>query len=199
MFTGIITDVGIIDSLEQRASGVTGKISTKLPLSSLSLGASVACAGACMTVIDSGSEGEGENWFIYEASVETLDCTTMGSWQAGDRVNLEGSLRLGDELGGHLVTGHVDGRAELIDLIDEADMRRLRFRAPPELARFIAAKGSVTLDGTSLTVNLVDGNTFTVMLIPHTLAVTTWSDRRPGDMVNIEVDLMARYVARLAE
>ena len=109
MFTGIVTDVGIVDSLEQRASGVTGRISTKLPMSSLSLGASAACAGACMTVIDSGSADDDKNWFMYEASVETLDCTTMGSWKAGDRINLEGSLRLGDELGGHLVTGHVDG------------------------------------------------------------------------------------------
>jgi riboflavin synthase len=198
MFTGIVTDIGEVERLEPRATGVRLRIATVYDPDGIALGASIACSGACLTVIERGRTG-GRNWFDVEASVETLEKTTMGGWTAGTRINLERALRIGDELGGHIVTGHVDGVAELIARDDVADMRRLTFRAPKDLARFIAQKGSVTLDGTSLTVNDVAGDTFSVMLIPHTLAVTTWGERRAGDRVNLEIDMMARYVARLRE
>lgn len=198
MFTGIVSDIGVVARIEPRATGVRLRIATAYDPDGIALGASIACSGACLTVIERGRSGDG-NWFDVEASVETLEKTTMGSWTAGTRINLERALRLGDELGGHIVTGHVDGVADLIARDDVADMRRLTFRAPKDLARFIAQKGSVTLDGTSLTVNDVEGDTFSVMLIPHTLAVTTWGERRAGDRVNLEIDMMARYVARLRE
>lgn len=196
MFTGIITDVGEIAAVEQRSTGVKLRIATAYDPDGIAIGASIACAGACLTVIERGRR-DGRGWFDVEASVETLDKTTLGAWTTGTRINLERALKIGDELGGHIVTGHVDAVADLIGREDVSDMSRLTFRVPKELARFVAEKGSVTLDGTSLTVNAVDGDRFSVMLIPHTLTVTTWGDRRPRDRVNFEVDMMARYVARL--
>lgn len=198
MFTGIVTDVGEVVAVEPRATGVRLTIATAYEPEGIALGASIACAGACLTVVDRGRIG-GSGWFAVEASEETLAKTTLGGWGKGTRINLERALKLGDELGGHLVTGHVDAVADLVARDDVADMARLTFAVPPALARFVAQKGSVTLDGTSLTVNDVDGDRFTVMLIPHTLSVTTWGGRRAGDRVNLEVDMMARYVARLAE
>ena len=198
MFTGIITDVGEVERVEPRASGVRLRILTAYEPETIALGASIACSGACLTVVERGRSERG-NWFDVEASVETLDKTTLGSWRAGTRINLERALKMGDELGGHIVTGHVDGVATLIARDAEADMARLTFEAPGELARYIARKGSVTLDGTSLTVNDVEGDRFQVMLIPHTLTVTTWGGCRAGDRVNLEIDMMARYVARLRE
>jgi riboflavin synthase len=198
MFTGIITDVGVVAAVTPRASGARLRIATAYDPDSIAIGASIACAGACLTVIERGRDGD-RNWFDIEASVETLAKTTLGDWRSGSRINLERALRIGDELGGHIVTGHVDGVALLAGREDIDGMARLTFDAPPYLARFIAQKGSVTLDGTSLTVNGVVGARFDVMLIPHTLAVTTWGEAREGDRVNLEVDMMARYVARLGE
>lgn len=194
------------------------RIGTIYEPAGIALGASIACGGACLTVVERGggimaaipADAEpgspldktrpvGRGWFDVEASVETLDKTTLGSWTVGTRINLERALKIGDELGGHIVTGHVDGIATLVARDDVADMARLTFEAPHALSRFIAEKGSVTLDGTSLTVNTVDGDRFSVMLIPHTLTVTTWGDRKPGDRINLEVDTMARYAARLIE
>jgi riboflavin synthase len=199
MFTGIVTDIGAITEVEERGSGLHIRMQTQLLMKDLSMGASVACGGACMTVVAAGEGANGQNWFEFDASAETLDCTTMSRWRSGTHVNLEPSLRLGDDMGGHMVTGHVDATATITQIAADGDTRRLNFTVPHALAKFIAAKGSVTLDGTSLTVNSVEGNQFSVMLIPHTLQVTTWSDRGVGDPVNLEVDLMARYVARLAE
>jgi riboflavin synthase len=198
MFTGIVTDIGEIARIEPRATGVRLRIATAYDPDGIDLGASIACSGACLTVVERGRTGD-RGWFDVEASVETLDKTTLSAWTVGTRINLERALRIGDELGGHIVTGHVDGVATLIAREDVADMRRLVFRVPHDLARFIAEKGSVTLDGTSLTVNSVAGDDFSVMLIPHTLSVTTWGDRAAGDRVNLEIDMMARYVARLRE
>ncbi len=200
MFTGIITDVGEVAEVRRLASGVRLRLLTSYDPDTIALGASIACAGACLTAVEVGSGGRGErNWFEVEASVETLAKTTLSEWTAGTRVNLERALRIGDELGGHIVTGHVDGVARLVRREEVGGMARLVFEAPQACARFIAGKGSVTLDGTSLTVNAVDGDRFEVMLIPHTLAVTTWAAASAGDRVNLEVDMMARYVARLTE
>jgi riboflavin synthase len=198
MFTGIITDVGEVVALSPLPSGVRLRIATAYDTGGIDLGASIACSGPCLTVVAKGMAA-GRGWFEVEASVETLDKTTIGAWKPGTRINLERALRIGDELGGHIVTGHVDGVATLVERADVGGMARLAFEAPADLARFIAQKGSVTLDGTSLTVNAVDGARFEVMLIPHTLSVTTWGGARAGDRVNLEVDLMARYAARLTE
>jgi riboflavin synthase len=162
---------------------------------SIAIGASMACAGCCLTVI----ETDGDGRFAVQASAETLSVTTLGGWQVGTRINLERPLRMGDELGGHVVSGHVDGVGEIVSVAPEGESRRFRFRVPDGLARFIASKGSVALDGTSLTVNEVEGTVFGVNIIPHTLAVTTWGRAEPGDPVNVEIDMLARYVARLAE
>ncbi|WP_181702925.1 riboflavin synthase [Chthonobacter albigriseus] len=198
MFTGIVTDVGEVAALVPRETGVKLRIATAYDPETIALGASIACAGACLTVIERGIDGN-RRFFDVEASVETLDKTTLGDWRVGTRINLERALKIGDELGGHIVTGHVDGVATLAARDDVGDMARLTFEAPHALARFIAQKGSVTLDGTSLTVNDVEGDRFSVMLIPHTLAMTTWGASRAGDRVNLEVDTMARYAARLIE
>lgn len=198
MFTGIVTDVGEVLRLTERDTGVKVRIGTAYDPETIALGASIACAGACLTVVERGVEGS-RPYFDVEASVETLDKTTLGTWRPGTRINLERALKIGDELGGHIVTGHVDGVATLVARDDVADMARLTFEVPHALSRFIAEKGSVTLDGTSLTVNAVEGDRFSVMLIPHTLTVTTWGERRAGDRINLEVDTMARYAARLAE
>ena len=198
MFTGIITDIGRLDALEKHGD-------TRLTLScgydaaGIDLGASIACSGICLTVVDRGSAEDGRTWFSVDASQETLDCTTLGTWQAGRSINLERSLKMGDELGGHLVSGHVDGVGEIMSIDQDGDSKRFRFGVPGDLAPYIAAKGSVALDGTSFTVNEVDGSSFGINIIPHTLEVTTWGLAKPGDRVNIEIDMLARYVARLTE
>lgn len=199
MFTGIVTDLGEIVDVAPRAAGVRLRIATAYDPDGIDMGASIACSGPCLTVVEKGRLADGRGYFDVEASTETLARTTMGTWAPGRRINLERSLRLGDELGGHMVTGHVDGVAELVSRTNEADMARFVFRVPHDYARFVAAKGSIALDGTSLTVNEVDGDRFGVMMIPHTLAVTSWGASRAGMHVNFEVDLMARYVARLGE
>jgi riboflavin synthase len=198
MFTGIITDVGEVIAVSERETGIRLRITSKYPSDDIDMGASIAHAGICLTVVDKGLEGN-RNWFDVEISPETLRVTTAGRWQVGTRLNLERSLTLGQEMGGHLVTGHVDRVAELIERANDGDMAVLTFRVPESHARFIAAKGSICLDGTSLTVNTVGPDTLSVMLIPHTLTVTTWGAAEVGDPVNFEVDLMARYAARLLE
>ncbi|MCF1502796.1 riboflavin synthase [Afifella sp. H1R] len=196
MFTGIITDVGEVLTTSDLAAGRRFEIATAYDPETIAIGASIACAGTCLTVIELGTT-QGGGWFAVEASTETLERTALGSWETGTRINLERALRASDELGGHIVTGHIDGVAEIIGRADEGDMAKFTFAVPDDLARFIAEKGSVALDGTSLTVNTVEGATFTIMLIPHTLQVTTWGEKKVGDHVNLEIDLMARYLARL--
>ncbi len=199
MFTGIVTDVGEVLGVEERAEGLRRlAIACRYALESIAIGASIACSGVCLTVVSAGMRGN-QPVFEADAAAETLAVTTVGRWAAGARINLERSLRLGDELGGHLVAGHVDGLAELVEREDLPDMARLTFEAPDHLARFIAPKGSVALDGVSLTVNEVAGSRFSVLIIPHTLAVTTFGELRPGTAVNLEADLMARYAARLLD
>lgn len=198
MFTGIVSDVGTVEKVEQLDRGRRFRVATHWDISGMEIGASVAHAGVCLTVVGKGGDA-GNHWFESEAWEEALRLTTLADLHVGDHVNLERSLRMGDELGGHLVSGHVDGKAVIADRREEGGAVRFVLDAPRTLAKFIAAKGSVALDGTSLTVNGVDGNRFDVLLIRHTLDVTTWGERRAGDSVNIEVDQMARYAARLAE
>jgi len=199
MFTGIVTDVGEIVAIEEHGSARRIAIACSYPLQSIAIGASIANGGICLTVTALSAGADGSTVFSVDASSETIARTTLGSWTKGQRLNLERALRLGDELGGHIVSGHIDGVAEVLSREDRDGTARFAFRAPRSLAKFIAEKGSVALDGTSLTVNKVDGDTFTVMMIPHTLAVTTWGAARPGDTANLEVDTMARYAARLAD
>ena len=199
MFTGIVTDLGEVRSVHPRANNLSRlTIYTRYPRLELIEGASVACSGVCLTVVDTGEE-DGRVWFAADAAAETLAITTVGTWRHGSRVNLERPLKLGDELGGHLVAGHVDGLATIIARDDMTDTAKFTLRAPHDLARFIASKGSVALDGVSLTVNQVEGDTFTVLIIPHTLSVTGLGAWREGDAVNLEIDTMARYAARLIE
>ena len=198
MFTGLISDVGEVLGVEPRGGLSRIRLACGYPLDTLALGASIACAGPCLTVVGAGSTG-GRAWFDVDVGAETLARTNAGSWRPGTRLNLERSLRLGDELGGHIVTGHIDGVAEVAARADTDGMARFDIDAPDDLARFIAEKGSVALDGTSLTVNAVAGRRFSVLLIPHTLAVTTWGGVRVGAKLNLEVDLMARYAARLMQ
>ena len=200
MFTGIVTDIGEITSLKPVAQGQLHRmrIACGYDQTTIADGASIACNGVCLTVVASGT-ADGKTWFDVDAAAETLGMTTARHWAQGGRLNLERALKIGDELGGHLVSGHVDGIAELIEREDLTDMARLVLRAPAPLARFIAQKGSVALDGVSLTVNEVDRETFAVLIIPHTLRVTTLGALRAGDRVNLEVDQMARYAARLME
>ena len=198
MFTGLVSDVGTIVSREERGQLIRFRISCNYDLASIALGASIACSGPCLTAVDMGSEN-GRTWFDVDVAAETLARTSAGAWEAGSCINLERSLKIGDELGGHIVTGHVDGIATITARDAFDGMVRFDFRAPQSVKKFIAEKGSVSLDGTSLTVNSVSDDIFSVLLIPHTLAVTTWQDRKAGDAVNLEVDLMARYAARLTE
>ncbi len=199
MFTGIVTDIGEVVSVKARADDLHRlKIACRYARASIVDGASIACSGICLTVVGAGEE-DGRTWFAADAAAETLRVTTAGSWRHGSRINLERALKVGDELGGHVVSGHVDGFAELVAREDLTDMARLAFRAPAPLARFVAPKGSVTLDGVSLTVNEVAGDTFAVLIIPHTLQVTTLGSLGVGEPVNLEVDQMARYAARLFE
>lgn len=193
MFTGIITDIGEILETEQRGD-LRAKIGTRYDMSRVDMGASIACDGVCLTVVD-----KGQAWFAVDISAETVSKTNIGAWVAGTRVNLERALKVGDELGGHIVSGHVDGLAEVIAAEDEGDSTRVRLRAPSALARFIAPKGSVALNGTSLTVNEVEGEVFGINFIPHTKQATTWGEVAVGDPINLEIDTLARYVARLQE
>ncbi len=192
MFTGIITDVGTIREVEQ-AGDLRARIGTAYDTGGIDIGASIASDGVCLTVV-----ALGPDWYDVQISAETVSKTNLSGWAPGTRVNLERALRVGDELGGHIVSGHVDGVAEVIELRDEGDSTRVRMRAPRDLARFIAPKGSVALNGTSLTVNEVEGEVFGVNIIPHTREVTTWGGVRTGDLVNLEIATLARYVARLA-
>ena len=195
MFTGIVTDVGRIRAVDALPEGRRLTIATAYDPETIDIGASIACGGPCLTVVEKGTRDD--RWFAVEAWEEALRLTTLGTWREGTPVNTERSLCIGDELGGHLVSGHVDGTAEVIDRRDEGDAVRFTLRAPDALARFIAPKGSVALDGTSLTVNGVEGPEFDVLIIKHTLGVTTWGERGVGDRVNLEIDQMARYAARL--
>ncbi|MEM9436676.1 MAG: riboflavin synthase [Pseudomonadota bacterium] len=193
MFTGIITDIGTIRDVEQRGD-LRARIETRYDMARVDMGASIACDGCCLTVVD-----KGEGWFDVDVSAESVSKTNLTTWTAKKRINLERSLKVGDELGGHIVSGHVDGVATIAAIREEGDSTRVTFAAPAELAKFIAPKGSIALNGTSLTVNEVDGASFGVNMIPHTKAVTTWGDMAEGDKVNLEIDTLARYVARLAE
>ncbi|MEM1318049.1 MAG: riboflavin synthase [Pseudomonadota bacterium] len=194
MFTGIITVIGTIDAMELLPQGKRFKVGTAYEVETIDIGASIAHSGVCLTVVE-----KGEGSYKVEAWEEALRLTTAGDWAKGTRLNLERALKVGDELGGHIVAGHVDGVAEVVSVKDEGDATRFTLRAPGNLARFIAEKGSVALDGTSLTVNGVDGATFDVLLIAHSLSVTTWGAVKVGHRINLEVDTMARYAARLAE
>lgn len=204
MFTGLVSDVGEVVAAEQVHDTLRRfRVASSYAAGSIALGASIACSGPCLTVVAAGPSERG-SWFEVDVAAETLARTTAVDWQVGSRLNLERPLKIGDELGGHLVTGHVDGVAEIVgrDEVSEGGCTRTaRFliRAPATLARFIAEKGSVALDGTSLTVNGVEGDVFSVLIIPHTLAVTTWRERLAADRLNLEVDLMARYAARLMQ
>ena len=197
MFTGIITDIGTIAKVTQ--SGDTRfDVLTAYETDTIDMGASIAHSGVCLTVIDKGKGAEGD-WFAVEASKETLDVTSAANWQAGTKLNLERALKMGDELGGHIVSGHFDGLAEITAITPEGDSQRYTFKTSAALMPFIAPKGSVTLDGTSLTVNEVEGLTFGVNLIPHTQDVTTWGLSKVGDIINLEIDVLARYVARMKQ
>ena len=195
MFTGIVTDLGEILELEQKGD-LRARIKTNYDTAGITFGASIACDGICLTAVDFG-----DNWFDVEISSENVSKTIIGSglWKVGHTVNLERSLKVGDELGGHIVSGHVDGIVKVTSIKDEGDSTRFVFEAPSELARYIAPKGSVALNGTSLTVNEVDSNTFGVNLVPHTKKVTSWGKTQVNDPINLEIDTLARYVARLAE
>ena len=193
MFTGIITDIGTVRAIV-RNGDTRFEINTAYDLATVELGASISCNGCCLTVVEKGS-----GWFAIQASAETLSKTTLGSWGQGTRINLERALKIGDELGGHIVSGHVDGLGEIVSIASEGESKRFRIRVGDELARFIAPKGSVAVDGTSLTVNEVERNVFGVNIIPHTQTATTWGGMHEGQRVNIEIDMLARYVARLTE
>jgi riboflavin synthase len=196
MFTGMITDVGAIRQVEKRGDTHV-VIATHYDVGVIDIGASIACSGVCLTIVDKGTSND--RWFVVTASGETLSKTTVADWRQGDPVNLERPMRLGDELGGHIVAGHVDGVAEIVGMVADGESKRMMFEAPLRFAHFIAAKGSIALDGVSLTVNEVDGPRFGVNIIPHTLKVTTFGRAKQGGKVNLEVDLLARYVARLAK
>jgi riboflavin synthase len=194
MFTGIVTDVGRVRDVRETNRDRRFEIETGFDVTSLELGASVSHAGVCLTVVETGPD-----WFAVEVSGETLSLTTLGDWQVGRRVNLERAARVGDELGGHIVSGHVDGVGEVISVAAEGGSHRVRVRAPRPLHRFIAAKGSITVEGVSLTVNEVEDDVFGVNLIPHTWDVTTLGELAPGARVNLEIDMLARYLARWRE
>ena len=200
MFTGIVTDVGEVLSVRRHGDGLHRlKIAYDYQRASIADGASIACSGVCLTVVGAGEEEDGRTWFAVDAAAETLRLTTVGTWRHGTRINLERALAAGDELGGHIVAGHVDGLAVVTARKDLTDIASLTLQAPHELVRFVARKGSVALDGVSLTVNDVAGDTFSVLIIPHTLKVTTLGALAVGDPLNLEVDLLARYVARILE
>jgi riboflavin synthase len=194
MFTGIVTDIGTVRRIERGNGDATLTIATAYDTSAIPLGASIGCAGVCLT-----ATALQPGVFTADASAETLSCSTLGDWREGRRINLEQAMKLGDEMGGHLVLGHVDGVARLVDRRPDGDSVRFTIEAPDDLAAFIAGKGSVALDGVSLTVNEVEGRVFGVNIIPHTLAHTTFGDAEPGTRMNLEIDLIARYVQRLLQ
>ncbi|MGE0253874.1 MAG: riboflavin synthase [Alphaproteobacteria bacterium] len=194
MFTGIVTDVGQVRALSERGGGRRLEIATSWRTEEIAIGASIACSGACLTVVERAG-----TVFAADASAETLACTTLGAWRVGDPVNLERALKAGDELGGHIMLGHVDGVGTLVEATPVDDSHRLVFDAPADLARFIASKGSIAIDGVSLTVNDVDGRRFAVNIIPHTWSHTAFHRTAPGTGVNLEIDVLARYAARLLE
>ena len=193
MFTGIVTDIGTITNLIKEGD-LRARIQTSYDTNGIDMGASIASDGVCLTVVDLGPD-----WYDVQISAETVGITNVNAWEIGKRVNLERALKVGDELGGHIVSGHVDGVAEVVSMVDEGDSTRVQLRAPAALSKFIASKGSVALNGTSLTVNEVQGDIFGINFIPHTKEMTTWGDVKTGDQVNLEIDTLARYVARLAE
>ena len=196
MFTGIVSGLGEVRHVEQRGDRHI-VVGTEYDVGKIDMGASMACSGICLTVVDKGSSSD--RWFAVTASAETTSRTTAGRWVVGSPVNLERPVRVGDELGGHIVTGHIDDIAKVVHVIQEGESARMSFDAPPHLARFIAPKGSIALDGVSLTVNTVEGDTFSVLIIPHTLQVTSFNALKQGDDVNLEIDNMARYAARLMD
>ena len=200
MFTGIVTDIGEVLTLAQKGD-LRARIGCSYDIGGIDIGASIACNGVCLTVIALGADhaGAAQNWFDVEISAESVSKTNISDWAVGTKLNLERALKLGDELGGHIVSGHVDGVAEIVAMAEEGDSTRVTFRAPEALARFIAPKGSVALNGTSLTVNEVEGCDFGINFIPHTKVMTTWGGAALGDAVNLEIDTLARYVARLQE
>lgn len=199
MFTGIVTDIGTVEEAKPLPHGKRFRIKTSYDPATIAIGASIACSGTCLTVVELPQAGSEERWFDVEAWEEALRLTTAGGWEQGTRINLERALKVGDELGGHIVSGHVDGLAEILSVEPEGEATRFRIRAPKEMAKFVAPKGSVALDGTSLTVNKVDRDVFDVLIIRHTLEVTTWGECKAGDRLNFEADTMARYAARLVE
>ena len=194
MFTGIVTDIGRVRKVAQTERDRRYEIETAWETAGIELGASISHAGCCLTVTETGP-----GWFAVEVSNETLSKTTLGAWKAGDRVNLERAAKLGDELGGHIVSGHVDGLGRVVSVTPEGGSHRIDIEAPEPLHRFIAPKGSITVDGVSLTVNAVEGRTFGLNIIPHTWQATTLGDLKPGDAVNLEIDMLARYLARWQE
>ena len=199
MFTGIVTEIGEVNEVQPKADGLRRiVIACNDQRDAIAIGASIACSGICLTVTETGLK-DGRTWFSVDAAQETIELTNVSQWKAGTRINLERALKIGDELGGHIVTGHIDGIARIMSRENLTDQVRFVLAAPAALSRFIAKKGSVALDGVSLTVNEVEGNTFSVLIIPHTLQVTTLNDWRPETGVHLEVDLMARYAARLME
>lgn len=197
MFTGIVTDVGVVRSVK-KAGDTRFVIETSYDPDSIEIGASIACGGACLTVIEKGLDGQ-KGWFAAEASAETLGCTSLGGWKVGTKINLERSLKVGDEIGGHIVSGHVDGVGRVRSMTPEGDSIRYVFEAPAALMKHIASKGSIAVEGVSLTVNEVEDDSFGVNLIPHTRTVTSFGAVKVGDAVNLEIDVLARYVARLQE
>lgn len=198
MFTGLVSDVGEVAEIESKGQVLRVRVLCSYPAETIAFGASIACNGPCLTVVGTGVSGN-RSFFELDVGAETLARTNANTWRRGSKLNLERSLKLGDELGGHIVTGHIDGLAEIVNIEDFDGMRKILIRAPQNLARFIAEKGSISLNGTSLTVNSVTGDAFSILLIPHTLAVTTWGGSFVGEKLNLEVDLMARYAARLIE
>jgi riboflavin synthase len=194
MFTGLTNDLGRVRSVAKTEGGLRLEIESAYDIGTIDRGASIACSGVCLTVAD-----KGDNWVAFDVSAETLDKTSISGWQPGDRVNLEKPLRVGDELGGHIVAGHVDGTGEITALDDVADSIKLTVHVPAALMPFISVKGSITVDGVSLTVNELASDEFSVNLVPHTIGVTSFRDAKVGQRVNIEVDLLARYLARLLE
>lgn len=199
MFTGIVTDIGTIARVAPLDKGVKLRIDTAYDPATIDIGASISCGGVCLTVVALPEPGANTRWFEVEAWEEALRLTSIAGWSTGTRVNLERAMKVGDELGGHIVSGHIDGMAEIVARQEEGEAVRFTLDAPAPLAKFIAPKGSIALDGTSLTVNKVERTRFDVLLIHHSLSVTTWGDRQAGDRVNLEVDTMARYAARLVE
>ncbi|WP_336288429.1 riboflavin synthase [Bartonella sp. CB60] len=198
MFTGIVTDIGCVEDVKPLKKGVRLNIFTHYNMESLEIGASIACSGICLTIVEKAANPTGNTWFAVEAWEETLRLTNLAQWTKGTFVNLERSLRFGDEMGGHLVSGHIDGLAEIINQKNEGDAVRFFIKAPTRLMSFITGKGSIALNGTSLTVNCIENNIFDVLIIRHTLEVTTWGQAKVGDQVNLEIDQFARYAAQLS-